>query len=208
MWINNAEKGNRILIGGASPFIHELPRAFLDTGKVIGINRWPEPWRGESLPCDYWIGLDTGLNWEKYALSDNPEYADLPKFLPGLECPKFMRRPNLDTEAFVPSDVALFFDKAPHDQPIPVEWNGTLRGTNTTALPAINLAIIMGASEVVLYGVDFVGGARADGSQYPAPDFWADHEREINNTIRLFQQIVPVYKTNPASWLDCPLMEV
>lgn len=195
-------KGERVIVGGWSPHIHSLPREFLQTGKVIGINQW-----GAELPCDYWIGLDTGVNWEKHFLDTKPEYAHLPKFLRTLNCPRFMRKPYPDSEAFVPEEAGVFFDKVPHDAALPEEWNGTLKWISSTAMAAIHLAIIMGASEVVLYGVDFVGNDRADGSSYPSEkgDFWRVHKENVNNLVRLFQQYVPVYKLHPESWLECPL---
>lgn len=192
--------GDRVIVGGASPAIHGLPAEFLSTGQVIGINAWPI-----ERHCDYWIGLDTGLNWRKYYLDSH--YPELPKFLKTLDVPKFMRLPNKDSEAFVPAGAGIFFEK-PHAGKIPATWDGTLQFTSSTALAAINLGIVLGASEIVLYGVDFVGDERADGSRYSVPGLWEQHRHEINSLIRRFNDIVPVYKTNPESWLDCPLMEV
>lgn len=195
------EKGKRVLIGGSSPHIFNLPINLLKSGPVIGINRW-----GADFHCDYWIGLDTGLNWEKYYLDSKPEYEHLPKFLKTLEVPKFMRKPNKCTETFVPPDAGHFFEQAHGD--IPTEWNETLKWESSTALAAINLAIVLGAAEVVLFGVDFVGDQRADGTSYHRPDFWAEHKAPINRLLCRFQEFVTIYKTNPASWLECPLLEV
>lgn len=192
--------GQRVIVGGYSPAIRVLPREFLSTGAVIGINHW-----AAELPCDYWIGLDTGLNWHKYY--DETEYPELPKFLRTLKAPKFMRLPNKDSEQFVPADAGIFFEK-PHAGKIPTHWDGTLQFCASTAMAAINLAIVLGASEIVLYGVDFVGNERADGSSYVIPDLWEQHKEDINALLRRFQEHVPVYKTHPDSWLDCPYLEV
>lgn len=195
---SGAWSGERVIVGGASPFIHSLPSCFLDTGKIIGINRW-----AEFYPCDAWIGLDTGLNWDKYGHL----------WLPGLQCPKFMRTPNRDTESHVPPDAADFYFDEVQDR-IPVIWDGTLRWRSSTALAAINLAIIFGAREVVLYGVDFVGDTRADGTSYPiglhGPDkaFWDVHLEGINVLMRQFAELVPIYKTNPESPLEVPYMSL
>ncbi len=193
-------KAERVIVGGFSPAIRALPRDVLSTGQIIGINHW-----AAEFPCDYWIGLDTGLNWHKY--HDETEYLELPKFLRTLKVPQFMRLPNPDSEAFVPHDAGIFFEK-PHAGRIPTEWDGTLQFTASTALAAINLAIVLGASEVVLYGVDFVGNSRADGSDYGIPDLWEQHREGINALMRRFQEIIPIYKTHPDSWLDCPFMEL
>ena len=201
--ITNAHKGKRFIIGGYSPFLKELPREFLETGVVIGVNKF-----AAEFPCDYFIGLDTGLNWEKFVMSDR--YPDEPKFLESLACPKFMRLPNEDTETYVPQDAGIFFDQAPQNI-IPTEWNGTLAWISSTALAAINLAIIMGASEIYLYAVDFVGQGRADGTEYPKPEkgpFWDNHKEGINNYIRWFSQHTKIYKTHPDSWLDCEFKDI
>lgn len=199
MWTGD-QKGNRAIIGGFSPGVRVLSPDLLNTGFIIGINKW-----AAEFPCDYWIGLDTGVNWRKYYL-DDPKYPDEPKFLKTLACPRFMRQPNKDTEAFVPADAGVFFTTAQHGE-IPTAWDGRLRWESSTALAAINLAIILGASEVVLYGVDFTDGGRADGSQYHRPDFWQKHREPINRLLKQYQDYLPIYKTNPASWLDCPLLE-
>jgi len=190
----------RVIVGGYSPAIHVLPREFLATGTVIGINRW-----GAELPCDYWIGLDTGMNWRKYHSQEH--HPELPKFLRTLKAPKFMRLPNKDSEQFVPADAGIFFEKA-HAGKIPTEWDGTLQFQSSTAMAAINLAIILDAEEIVLYGVDFVGHERADGSEYTVPNIWDQHKHEINSLVRRFNELVPVFKTHPDSWLDCEFMEV
>jgi hypothetical protein len=201
MWTGR-HKGERVIIGGFSPHIHKLPPSLLDTGAVIGFNQF-----ADEFFCDYWMALDTGAAWQHFYQDDKPEYSHFPKFLRNLTVPKFMRRPNKDTEAFVPEDAAIFFEKAHHDE-IPLTWNGRLRWASSTALAAINLAIIFGASEVVLFGVDFVGSGRADGSSYNQPNFWDPHKNGINNLIRWFSQHTKIYKTHPDSWLDCPLLEV
>lgn len=201
MFPTGAEQGKRIIIGGCSPYIAKLPKNELSKYPVIGINRWPD-----FHHCDYWIGLDTGLNWEKYYLDTNENFKDLPKFLRTLDCPKFMRKPNRQTEKFMPEDAGIYFKSA--ENRIPLVWDGTLRWESSTAMAAINLAIIMGAAEVVLWGVDFVGNGRIDGVEYPFPDFWEDHREVINRLLKEFQEHVTIYRTHPDSWLECPLMEI
>ena len=179
-------------MGGYSPHLHLLPKELLATGPVIGINLW-----GRDFPCDYWIALDTF----KY-----PEWGG---WLKELEAVKFMRQPKSPQEQDlnIPLEaVDYWFTQATGF--VPLGWEEKLAWISSTALAAINLAIILGGKEVVLYGVDFVGSGRADGSEYPKPDFWGPHKEGINNMIREFSRHIKIYKLNPASWLDCELMEV
>jgi hypothetical protein len=198
----NAEKGKRVIIGGYSPHIYDLPSAFLDTGTVIGVKKW-----ATEFPCKYWIGLDTGLIYKRDFADTDERYKDALKYVRDITVPKFMRRPNKSSEAFVPQDFGIWFDKATQNT-VPTKWNKQLQFSNSSAMAAISLAIVMGAAEVVLFGVDFVGCKRADGSSYPKPNFWQEHEAGVNNLIRLFRNYIPIYKTHPESWLDCPYMEV
>lgn len=199
-------KGERAIIGGASPAVLLLPREFLDTGRVIGLNRWP----AQFDRCDYWLGLDTGVNCRKWFL-DDPKWPDEPKFLRSLDCPLFMRAPNPDTERIeMPSGVVLF-DRKPADI-VPLDWPPgerlRLAWASSSAMAAISLAIIGGAREVVLFGVDFVGDGRADGTRYNKPDFWAPHRNAINTIMAAFQRHVPIYKTSPYGWLDCQYVDI
>lgn len=187
---------NRFIIGGFSPHVFELPPELFRTGKVIAINEWPLNF--PQYPFDYWIALDT-FRW-----------AEWKDWMREIDAIKAMRAPRSEQELAmgIPDDAAdLWFTQAPKNT-FPTEWNGTLQWVSSTALAAINLAIVLGASEVVLAGVDFVGQGRADGSEYHKPDFWEYHKGGINNLIRQYQQAVPIYKTHPNSWLECSLLEV
>ena len=182
--------GKRVIVGGASLQLPHLPPELLNTGVVIGINSWPK-----TRPCDYWIALDTGKLFRQ-------EEA----FIRSITCPRIMRRPNPTTESYVPDDLAHWYDKA--KDTVPTTWQNQLKFVSSTALAAINFAIVLGASEVVLYGVDFVGDGRADGSKYGKADFWGIHKDGINKLLREFREYVPVYKLHPESWLDCPLFDL
>lgn len=202
-------KGERVIIGGFSPAVLMLPQEFLKTGPVIGINKF-----AAVRQCDYWLGLDTGLNWQKWFLDDDPQYASEPKFLRTLQCPRFMREPNPDTEYFAPyhgnnpKESGIYFFSRKPAQYQPESWDGSLRWISSSAMAAISLAIVMGAKEIVLYGVDFVGGQRADGSAYSSDNFWDPHKDGINNLMQEFQRHASVYKTHPESWLSCPYMDI
>lgn len=173
---------------------------------IIGMNDWPL-----FFPCDYWIALDTGVVVNKWYLDEDFRYKDEKKFLKTLSVPKFLRRPTPTAEDFVPSDVAIFFDKHSHlDPDLPMQWSGKLVSAVTTAMAAIHLAAIMAAPnpEVVLLGVDLVGNERIDGSKYPdvGEDWWGRHLETINKVLFLFKESgVKIYKTNKDSPLELPL---
>jgi hypothetical protein len=207
-------KGEIAIIGGFSPFIFDTPElmtSLVGNHPVIGINKW-----GAIAPCDAWIGLDTGINIFKWWLSsgqdyeqwvaNQPQFKDEPKFLSDLKAVKFMRKPNTTTEKHVSHDMAdYWFDQPPQDILVPTKWTGYLRWTSSTALCAINLAIILEAKSCILFGVDFVGDGRADGSQYISDNFWESHKEAINTLLKQYQEHIDIYKTHPDSWLDCQL---
>ncbi len=201
MWTNK-EKGKRVIVGGYSPRINDVDPEFLKTGAIIGVKGW-----AKVHPCDYWIGLDTGLIYKRDFDDKDARYKDYPKYVRDITAPKFLRKPNPSSETFVPSDFGIFFEKA-HQGTVPTKWNKTLQFSNTTATAAISLAIVLGATEVVLVGVDFIGDTRADGSRYVKEDFWNPHLAAINNHLVRFQSFVKIYKTHPDSKLECPYMEV
>ena len=184
---------NRFIIGGYSPEINKLSPEVLSTGRVIGINLW-----GKDRPCDFWIALDT-FRWHEWK-----------GWIQNLDAVRAMRSPNKadPREESIPADAAdLWFDQSEGGK-IPTHWEGRLRFESSTAMAAISLAIVMGATEIILYGVDFMGQGRADGSEYRFPDFWDRHQEPINKLMADFQQHATIYKTNAYSWLNCPYMEV
>lgn len=188
----------RFLVGGYSPHLFLLPAELLNTGKVIGVNLW-----GKERPCDYWIALDTFRLMQK-----QDPWLDWVSKIDAIRC---MRAPKSNEELAmnIPHDaVDLWFTQAPQgviptgleDDALKLQW------TSSTAMAAINLAIVLGGEEVVLYGVDFVGDGRADGSTYPKDQFWERHKTAINTMLGEFQKHIKIYKTHPGSWLDCPLL--
>ncbi len=178
-------------MGGFSPHVLRLPQEYLKTGFVIGVNQWPT-----LHPCDYWIALDTH-NWPTL-------FKD---WLTGCNALTFMREKNSRAgEKHVPEDaVDYWFKKA---DTLQTEWTGRLDWESTTAMAAVNLAIVLGASEVVLYGVDFVGDGRADGGGYSRAGFWDAHREPINRFLARVQQHVPIFKTHSGSWLECPYIDI
>ena len=189
------EAGKRIIIGGGSPNIFHLPAEILNTGPVIGVNKW---YKVHPERMDYWICADTGAF-----------YRDFKDDIPLIKCPKFMRKRQMTDpeEACVPEGIADFwFETTPgFDLPCYKWWDESLRMVSTTATAAIDLARIMGASEIVLYGVDICGRTHFDGEDYGFD--WTLHAEQFNRLLRELKKYVPIYKTNPDSPIDCPMLE-
>lgn len=180
MQIDNIHQGQRFIIGGCSPFITKVDIEQFKPGVVIGVNRFPL-W----YPCDYWLAVDGDQMW-----SDEPE------MIKRLDCPRFVYWKGQKPVPFecVEFKVVSSF---------PSRWRGELYSERTSPTAAISLALLMGASEIVLYGFDFVGEKRADGEVYP-PGLFTHHLPYIN--AFLSRVPVPVYKTNPESLFDVPLL--
>jgi hypothetical protein len=190
--LTGVERGKRIIVGGLSAHVNSLPASFLKTGVVIGVNKWPD-----FFPCDYWICLDTGK-----CHKENDDYwrGFYERTLKNLKAPKFARAPR-DTEKPVPPGRFDYYFQNSCVENIPTTWEGRLRYGSTTATAAVNLAIILGAKEVFLYGVDFIGTRRLDGS---VNNDWSDHVSSTNAILKKFEKLVPIYKLHPDSPLDVP----
>lgn len=185
-------KGKTVIVGGFSPHIHNLPKKLLIKHPVIGMNQWPE-----FFPCDYYIAVDTMAS-----LTHWPYYLDAPflKFYADVENPAL--------EDIRKRDDVFFFNQACDEIGnywVPQEWYDLLRYNVTTATAAISLAIILGASEVLLYGVDFVGSGRYDGTSYQQKNFWEQHLPTVNDLLEQFQQYTHIYKLHPESKLNAPM---
>lgn len=190
--LSGREKGKTLIIGGYSPLLFCVPKAVFELGPVIGINLY-----GRDLPCDYWIASDT-FRWHEWK-----------EWMEAMQAVKFLRKPNRDVpiEADIPDSAAdYWFDVTQED--VPTTWTGTLGYVSSTALSAISLAIVLGASDTILAGVDFVGSMRADGSSYGKSDFWAPHMAGINELLQKYQRHIKIWKTHPDSPLECPLLDL
>ena len=193
------ESGKRVIVGGMSPHVLRLPRDLLFTGSVIGVNRFYR-----FHPCDYWIGLDPSIIYRDRSLEIWDGFENL-------TCLKLTRKKNpIDPlEACIPDD---FFDVWVNlcenlETEASTTWDGTLKYRSTSATSAIHWAILMGASEVVLFGVDLARPERWDGTDDTTdPDFWAPHVPSVNALLALFQKHVRIYKTNPESPLAVPML--
>jgi len=69
----------------------------------------------------------------------------------------------------------------------------------TTATAAGNLALIMGAKEIILYQVDLTGETLCGGVMRP----WAKFAKDVSSFFQALN--CPVYKTNPKSPLTLPM---
>jgi len=193
--LTNCHQGERFFIGGSSDHINKLDHSMLQSGRVIGLNQWCQ-----FMPhCDYWLCVDSDsvINKLPYIWHAVPRHVI-----------SFMQQYN-----FIPP-VPTSYSYTKEYGDVPLEWTGKLSWINTSAVAAINLAAIMGASEIVLFGVDMTGG-KAFGLTYDRPDHWDRKEADgtqplldgVNKWLHRFVRDVkiPVYKLNPDSPIAVPL---
>lgn len=187
--IQNRHEGDRIFVCGSSPHIHRLPIKPLLEGVCIGINTAPSYFKGmQYLICHDSMNLVT----QKGFLN----------FVSKLPAEKFFAYDAKIIEMHQNNESVLNYVYEPVSD-LSKEWCNELMHGPSTAIDACNLAYLMGASEIILYGVDFTGGSRFDGSTYPSPDFWGQNFAEICEKLQKIP--VPIYKTNPKSPLPFPL---
>jgi hypothetical protein len=160
---------------------------FLETGVVIGLNQWPK----YGFRQDLWLCVDSDI-----AMRDYPDIVN------GVSELKYMQRYK-HMEKLPPAD--YFFEKSGDE--IPLIWEERLSWSCTCATAAANLAVILGATEIVLYGVDLSNDGRADGTQYDEGHNWDTKVDMVNKWFHRLthESDVLVYKTNPASPLNLPL---
>lgn len=181
-----------VIVGGSSPNIHSLPKDMLQKHTVIGINEFAKYYK-----TDYFIACDT------FRLAD-PEWKE---WLDKLNVPKFWRERNSEvpSEMAIPDSAADVWFKQSIIDTYSQEWDGSLLYTSTTGIPATDLAIKLGAEDVVLFGVDLIGDGRFNGTQYPSKDFWEVHVDGVNRCLEFLSQFARIWKTNPDSPLSVPL---
>lgn len=179
-------QGQRFIIGGSSEYLLKLPISLLDTGIVIGLNHWPSFMER----MDYWLCLDTDFFMHNHA-----------DMVYSIKAPRFMQQYE-----HVPDAPGDYWFKRQVD-PIPTTWEEKLSWFSTCACAAANLAGIMGASEVLLYGVDLIPGGRANGTRYEEDDHWSHKAKRVSEWMQRCSEAfeMPIYKLNPDSPLDLPL---
>lgn len=184
--LDDFEAGNRIFIGGSSDYIAKLDTDRLNGEIVIGINRW---FRHAS--CKYWICADNTTR----------ALRDFGRELPQLKAIRFM---HLDTKpSWIRHDfIDFWFSSYREFEYFEKEWTGALYCDRSTAISAIHLAIILGAKEVILWGVDITGDTRFDGSYCVD---WLRRFTYVDQAIQNLSKHIAIYKTNPDSPLNIPL---
>lgn len=191
--LTDKHKGQTFFIGGSSPNIHQLDKERLKEGVVIGVNQFPDYYPS----LDYWIAYDSFNLLTKKGYQAWLKEVKAFKFL--LKDPKvyeiYWNKPEYCDQWYL-STHAMNIKEVPKPDP----WDGKLCHYATTALDAVHLAYIMGASEIVLWGVDLTGGSRADGSKYASEDYWSMFADRVSVFLNMLP--IPVYKTNP----DSPLL--
>jgi len=199
--ITNRHKGKRFFIGGSSPNIKQLDPAHLTDGVVIAVNQFIDVYPR----ADYWMAYDS----QNLQLSEG--YAD---WVSNITAPKFMRwdpnySPNFKQWEGL-GEVTHYHCDVLDDRYLHREWSQHLIHIGTTASEAVHLAAIMGASEIVLWGVDLHGGHRADGVAYADPEMWG---RFVDRFSLLCQWATsafdcPIYKTNLDSRLNLEYIDM
>ncbi len=185
------EQGKRIIVCGMSPHVLELNKRpdIIKPGDVLlGLNYW-----ACYYPCDYWIACDTTALIKDTRLNPIQQAADKGAI-------RFLNKAETATEHMA----EYWFEAQYQGDDFSTEWTGKLAFCYTTAVAAINLAVIMQPSEILLYGVDFVGEKRFD-TQYSW--CWAQAADKVNVWLRRFAEVVPICKLHPGSPLDVPLMK-
>jgi len=193
--ITNRHIGERIIVAGTSPSIYpnNIDIDFLKTGVVIGINKFAKVFKP-----DYWLTCDPqNIESKMEGVIDH---------LDGVETfihyHPFWHAPSPSHTFKRPEGTKLdrFVQPIGKDYPIPTEWTGHLQHIWTSATAGANLADIMGASEIILYGVD-IKGKTMRGMELVDWDIMADDISLFFKRLRC-----PVYKSNPNSPLDLPLL--
>ncbi len=183
---------NRFIVAGYSPRLAEVPTEFYSTGKVIGVN---QSYRQINSYLDAW------LLWDHHTHTTHKEIHDHER----IRCPKFVRSdPN--NEAFFGSERGIFWYESAFKR-LPLTWEVplclSLSGSSITA--ACNLGLVLGATEIVLVGVDFIGDKRLGGHQYSGDDTG----RMCQLACKYFQHFpIPVYKTVKESMLSLPFFDL
>lgn len=191
MGLTGRHSGARIIVAGTAPG----PRyfKFRPDDIVIGINLAPD-----FIECNYWLTCDPQhLNTRMPGIMDRLPlgcesfcYAFGGRPLPGVRPTYWFHRPP--------------GSKDKNHQPIkpysvPVKWTGQLQHVWTSATAGVNLAVIMGAKEIILYRVDLIGNTLSRGLMMP----WASFASEVNDFLSAFR--VPIYKTRISSPLSVPI---
>lgn len=193
------ERNKRFIIAGYSPRLNEVPVEFYTTGRVIGVN---QTYRQINKYLDAW------LLWDHHITTTHKEMHDA---IETIQAPKFIRNDDGGNNwQKWGSYRGIFWYEGSDNQPLhtlPLTWENPLRlkisGSSITA--ACNLALILGATEIILVGIDFIGNKRLGGWEYPINDL----DKMCQYACKYFKDFpIPVYKTVKESKLSLPLMNL
>lgn len=195
MRINNREQGKRIFVCGTSPNLPNLNPVLLQGGVVIGLNRYYRYGH-----CDYWICADTApAAWEAFG-----------KDIFDIKAIRFLHGPT-KTEDIPLNAAHSWFSTTRDYTSLQFNYPTPLLAGRTTAVAASHLAVIMGASEIVLWGVDLTGkDSGTDGlGKYVGTgtelNYWDVRAPIASAAFHYLSHFVPVYKTNEESPLRLPM---
>jgi hypothetical protein len=193
------ERDKRFIIAGYSPRLNEVPVEFYATGTIIGVN---QTYRHINKYLDAW------LLWDHHITTTHKEMHDAWE---RISCPKFIRDDDGgNNRSKWGHHRGIFWYHGDSGSPLhvlPLSWEIPLRlqicGSSITA--ACNLALILGATEIILVGVDFIGNKRLGGWEYPISDL----DKMCQYACEYFKTFpIPVYKTVKESKLSLPFMNL
>ncbi|HIG58750.1 MAG TPA: hypothetical protein EYQ21_05075 [Flavobacteriales bacterium] len=187
----------RFIVAGYSPRLSEVPEEFYDTGIVIGVN---QTYRQINSYLDAW------LLWDHHITTTHKEMHDVIEIV---RCPKFIRDDEGGNNQHKwGKERGIFWYSDAGRNLLPLIWgppNLQLKLAGSSITAAANLALILGATEIVLVGIDFIGNQRLKGFTYPGDDL--GHLCQLANTF--FKDFpIPIYKTVKESMLSLPLMNL
>jgi hypothetical protein len=192
------------LIFGCSPFINSVQGKIPELLKnyhSIGVNRFPAHYQD----CEYWLFNDAGI----FSIYVKPYYYNQ----------KLIVNKKLDSElktVWINQFRCIIQDKYvinPHymfetviNEPV-LENNGKLFGAGTSILHAVNYAILQGAKEAVLIGIDL----DPDWHHFYTKKHETRRERDIKTIKNHLNQLgshIKLYKANVQADLDIEYLDI
>ena len=189
----------RYIVAGTSPHIADAPLSLMKENPVIGVNQaYRIPLVNDHM--NHWICWDSDerhqnniRDWETHIRP---------------ECKVYMRDdPDGRNKAAQTSNRINYFEASTDEHPMHRKNTEfmylTMRGS--TATTACGLAYMLGATEIILVGIEFMGVKHAFGGK-----MFCDHPGDnLIRANRFFDDfIIPTYKTKKYSGLNLPYMNL
>ncbi len=176
----------RFIICGHSPRINFVNEDFLRTGMVISINQSITV-QQVNKQADYW------MVWDEHKSSTRQEMELALKMMPPITKTQMLVRDTPLNREWMEmkekTDRVTWFGEtnkpSSHEIKLSIKCN--------SAEPACHLAVLLGATEIILVGVDFVGKVRANGTRFRAGPVLDNINEYLKNLILLSK--VKIYKT-------------